>query len=498
MKHSNKSFLAIIILALVLVGFYTVDFRGSDQASIISLPDFDTQVQPSQDQPINNLKDLNDAIVNIAEKTKPAVVTIFTTQTVEAPQNPLFRFFGDPRGGGSQEREVSGLGSGVVVSEDGYILTNNHVVEGAEDIRVGTLDGHELEAEIVGTDPMTDIAVLKINAENLPEIEFGNSDNLRVGEFVMAIGSPFGDNLAHSVSFGIVSGKGRTIGLAQRTGGYENFIQTDAAINPGNSGGALINLDGQLVGVNTAIASRSGGNQGVGFAIPANLAQNIMDQLIETGEVQRGYLGITGDGVDRTMARALGLEKPQGVIVGGVVDGGPASEAGLQEGDVITTLDGEAVDGWFSFRTEIASKRPGTEVEFGVIRDGEELDITVTLGQLPDDLRASAGPSQQGAPDRNLQERVGFSVQTLTPQIAEELQIDPNQNGVVVTNIRRNSDAYRQGLREGDVITSIAKEPVQNVSDFNDIMSQLVEEENQVVLMRILRGGNGLFIAFEL
>ncbi|MDR8391252.1 Do family serine endopeptidase [Aliifodinibius sp. S!AR15-10] len=495
----NKSLFAILALALILVGFYTVDFEGSSQASIISLPDFDTEVQAAQDTPVNSLKDLNDAIVNIAEKTKPAVVTIFTTQTIETPENPLFRFFGeDPRGGGG-EREVSGLGSGVIVSEDGYILTNNHVVEAAESINVETVNGDVLEAEVVGTDPQTDIAVLKINAENLPTIELGNSDDLRVGEFVMAIGSPFGEELAHSVSFGIVSGKGRTNEMmARRTGGYQNFIQTDAAINPGNSGGALINLDGELVGINTAILSRSGGNQGIGFAIPANLAKNIMNQLIETGEVQRGYLGITGDGVDRTMARALGLDKPQGVIVGGVQENTPAAESGLKEGDVIRTLDGKTVEGWLSFRTAIASKRPGDTVELGVLRDGDEQTVTVTLGEFPEELQASAGQQQRGAPDQNLEESIGFNVRNITPAIAEELQLDPNINGVVVTGINRNSNAARQGLRQGDVITSIAKEQVQNVEDFNRIMSELTQQENQVVLMRIIRQGNGLFIAFEI
>lgn len=501
MKHKNKSLFTILALALVLVGFYTLDFNGSNQASVISLPDFDTDVQAAQDQPINDLKDLNDAVVNIAEKTNPTVVTIFTTQTVERPQNPLFRFFGEPRGGGDDGggREVSGLGSGVIVSQDGYILTNNHVVEAAEEISVKTYDGSVLDAEVVGNDPRTDIAVLKIDAENLPTIEMGNSEQLRVGEFVMAIGSPFGENLAHSVSFGIVSGKGRTNEMmAQRTGGYQSFIQTDAAINPGNSGGALINLDGKLVGINTAIVSRSGGNQGIGFAIPVNLAKNIMNQLIETGTVKRGYLGITGKGIDRTMARALGLEKPLGVIVGGVEEGTPAAKAGLQEGDVIKTLNGNTIEGWLSFRTDIASKKPGDEVELGVLRDGEEIDITVTLGELPENLSASFGQQEEGQQDESLAESLGFNIQNLTPRIAEQLNLDPDQNGVVVTGISQRSNAYRQGLREGDVITSVAKEQVENVEDFKQVMSELVEQEDQVVLLRVLRGGSGLFIAFEL
>jgi len=496
MKNSKKSLITVIILALVLVGFYTFDFE-SKKASVISMPNFDTVVQASEDRPIENLKDLNDSIVGIAEKTNPTVVTIFTTQTYEVPNNPLFRFFGDPRGrGGPEEYERQGLGSGVIVSDDGYILTNNHVVEGAEEIRVQTFNGDDVEAEVVGTDPQTDVAVLKIEGSELPTIEFGDSDNLRVGEFVLAIGSPFGENLAHSVSFGIVSGKGRAIGMARRTGGYEDFIQTDAAINPGNSGGALINMDGELVGINTAIASRSGGNQGIGFAIPINLAENIMNQLIETGSVARGYLGITGGSVDRSMARALGLDRPLGVIVGGVVDDGPAGEAGLQEGDVIKTLDGETIENWISFRTEIASRRPGTEVELGIIRDDEEREITVTLGKLPDDLTASSQP--QGAPDQDLEQNLGFSVENLTPEMADELNIDPDEQGVVVTNISRRSDAYRQGLRQGDVITSVARQQIRDVSDFNEVMRELVQQENQVVLLRIIRDGSGLFIAFEL
>lgn len=498
MKRSNKSLFAVIILALVLVGFYTVDF-DSQQASVINLPDFDTSVTDSENKPINNLKDLNDAVVEIAEKTNPTVVTIFTTQTVTAPRNPLFEFFGNPRGNfEAPEREVEGLGSGVIVSEEGYILTNNHVVEGAEEIRVETYDGSDVKAEVVGTDPQTDIAVLKIEANNLPVIEFGNSDNLRVGEFVLAIGSPFGDNLAHSVSFGIVSGKGRAIGMTRRTGGYENFIQTDAAINPGNSGGALINVDGKLVGINTAIASRTGGNQGVGFAIPINLAQNIMTQLIDDGEVTRAYLGIYGETVNPTMAEALNISKSKGALVHDVVDGTPADEAGLQEGDVIVSLNGNPVNNYDLFRTEVASKKPGTEVTLGIIRDGEEQEINVTLGELPEDMRASAGQQQQGQPDQDLEQNLGFSVQNLTPQIAEQLNINSNQNGVVVTGISRQSNAYRKGLREGDVITSVAREQIEGVNDFNEIMNQLVEEGNQVVLLRVLRGGNGLFIAFEL
>lgn len=498
MRFSNfQVIVGTIVLGLALAGFTTVEFALDDGSSPV-VPKVETDIKPAEERPVRNLKDLNDAVVSIAEQTKKSVVTVFTKQTVERPRNPLFRFFGQPRRGGG-ERQVTGLGSGVIVSQDGYILTNNHVVEGADQIMVGTSNGDEVEAKVVGTDPLTDLAVLNIDKTSLPALEFGNSEQLNVGEFVMAIGSPFQDNLAQSVSFGIVSGKGRTIGMARRTGGYENFIQTDAAINPGNSGGALINLSGQLVGINTAIASRSGGNQGVGFAIPANQAQDIMNQLVKTGKVQRGYLGITGGEIDRTMAKALGLEKPTGVIVGSVVENTPAAEAGLKEGDVIRTINGEQIEGWISFRTKIASKMPGDKVKLGILRDGSKQTVTVTLGELPEDLRASAGQQGQGAPSQDLTESIGFKVQNLTPRIAEELQLSPDQDGVVVTGISKRSDAFQQGLREGDVITSVARQEIQNVEDFNNAMSQYAgDEKQQAVLLRVLRQGNGLFVAFEL
>ncbi len=494
MKKINSTYVLLAVLAVLLVGFYSVDI-DSNQASITSLPDIAsaTDIKPSDEQPINNLQDLNKAIVNIADKATPAVVTIQVTQTVKLPQNPFSRFFGDP-GGERPERQRRGLGSGVIVSNDGYIITNAHVVENAEEINVGLANGEEYTGEVVGTDPRTDIAVVKIDGEDLSAIKFGDSDQANVGEIVLAIGSPLREDLAHSVSMGIISAKGRAIGIIEQGAGYENFIQTDAAINPGNSGGALVNMNGELIGVNSAIASRSGGNEGIGFAVPANLAKSVMKSLIKDGKVSRGYLGIYGNSVDRTMARGLGLEESHGVIVGTVEDGTPADRAGLKEGDVITTLDGKKVQTYAKFRTDVATREPGTEIKLGIFRDGERMTLNVTLGELPSDA-AGSGPQQ---PDRDLEEQIGFRVQNLTPQLAERLGLDAGQKGVVVTGINRSSNAYRQGLREGDVIISVSRNPVENVTEFNNELNKISSRDNAVALLRIIRNGVTQFLAFEL
>lgn len=492
MKRINPTYLLFALLAVLLVGFYTID-TDVNEANMASLPDFSptSEVEPADQQPLNTLKDLNNAIANIADNATPAVVTIQVKQTVEV-SNPFQRFFGDPRDGG-QERTRRGLGSGVIVSKDGYILTNAHVVENADEITVGLSNGREYDGKVVGTDPRTDIAVVNIEADGLSTIKIGNSDDARVGEIVLAIGSPLGQNLAHSVSMGIISAKGRAINIIEQ-GGYENFIQTDAAINPGNSGGAMVNMDGELIGINTAIASRSGGNDGIGFAVPSNLAKSVMESLIKTGKVSRAYLGIYGTNVDRPMARGLGLDEAQGIVVSEVQSGTPAAEAGLREGDVIKTLNGKDVENYTKFRTSIATRKPGTEIELGIIRDGESMNLNVTLGELPDEQTASS----MQEPDRDLEEQLGFRAQNLTPDLAERLGLESGQDGVVVTAISRGSNAYRQGLREGDVITSVSRNDVENMSDFNREINEVADSDNNVVLLRILRSGVNQFIAFEL
>lgn len=511
MKRIRSTHVLWAVAAVLLIGFYTMDVK-SNEASVLPLPSFsssakttktttpdkakkDNSDNKAEKAPPSTIQALNDAFVNIAEQSKPAVVTVTVTQTVEARQNPLAQFFGQPQG--QQEFKRKGLGSGVIVSKDGYILTNNHVVEDADEVKVQLYNDQQFDAKVIGRDPRTDIAVIKIDDKNITDknvIKLGSSEKLRVGELIMAIGSPLQKGLAQSVSMGIVSAKGRTIGILRREAGYENYIQTDAAINPGNSGGAMVNMDGELVGINAAIASQSGGNEGIGFAVPVDIAKRVMKSIIKNGRVVRAYLGITGSGVDDTMARALGLSEAQGVVVGGVEDGGPAQKAGLKEGDVVLTLNGEPIKSWESFRTEIATQSPGTKVDLGINRDGDKKQITVTLGELPSKLAMNQNQQQQ----EDMGEHLGFKVQDLTPDIAQKLGLSSNEQGVVVSDISRSSSAYQQGLEQGDVITEINRKPVKNVGDFNQLMNEAAKKDNNVVLLRVNRGGAKQFIAFEL
>ncbi|MCB2230445.1 DegQ family serine endoprotease [bacterium] len=454
----------------------------------------------TQDRPITTLRDLNHAFVDLAAQVRPAVVTVATERILKArsrspfgspfTNDPFFDFFFGPdsRQQQPQEREYrqEGLGSGVIVSDDGYILTNNHVVANADTILVGLFDGTRHTATVVGTDPQTDIAVLKIDAATLPFLEIGDSDSLQVGEIVLAIGSPMSENLAATVTQGIVSAKGRSnVGLAD----YEDFIQTDAAINPGNSGGPLVNLDGALVGLNTAIVSRSGGFQGIGFAVPSNMAMRVMNSLISDGRVVRGYLGVSIQDVDETIARAMRLPQTTGALVGDVAEGSPASEAGFEAGDLIVSVDGRDVRNSSQLRNHIAATAPGSTVKVGIVRGDKKETLSVKLGELPSELAQSAV-----TPD--IEEMLGFSVQTMNGDLARRYDIDQRATGVVVISINQQSDAYVSGLREGDLIRSVDRQRVQSSDQFYTLVNE--KKRGDSVLLRVYRGGNAFFLAFAL
>lgn len=440
----------------------------------------------------------NSAMVNLADVAKPTVVMVSTERTVRTrSRGSLFDFgpfrdhpfFRDREEGQEREYQQRGLGSGVIVSEDGYILTNHHVIAQADTIKVTLINQEEIPAEVVGSDPNTDVAVLKIEAENLPYMEFGDSEQLQVGEMVMAIGSPLGSALAHTVTQGIVSAKGRSdLNILGREG-YENFIQTDAAINRGNSGGPLINMRGELVGINTAIASQSGGFQGIGFAIPSRMAQNVMESIIETGRVVRGYIGINFQPVDESLARALDLPEARGVIVSEALSDSPAEEAGIQTEDVIIAFNGRAIESSSDFRRKVAEKMPGTEITLTIIRDGEEMELEVTLGEYPHEDLAVADQEE-------VREIIGFSVTELTRDIAEQLRLPGNIDGVVVEDVDRNSPAAENGLQQGDVILALNRVRITSVSDFHEVIGEM--EPGESMLLQVLRGNNRFFIAFEL
>ncbi|HPI32129.1 MAG TPA: Do family serine endopeptidase, partial [candidate division Zixibacteria bacterium] len=381
----------------------------------------------------------------------------------------------------------TGLGSGVIISEDGYIVTNNHVVQDADTIYVQTSDGQRQTAKVIGTDPRTDIAVLRIDANGLRAIRLGNSDDIRVGEWVVAVGSPLSPNLAQTVTQGIVSAKGRSnVGLAD----YEDFIQTDAAINPGNSGGPLVNLDGELIGINTAIASQSGGYQGIGFAVPVNMVKYVMESLIQEGHVVRGWLGVSISDISPAMSRTLGLESTQGALVQEVVKGSPAEDAGLKEGDVILAIDGQTVQNSTELRNRIAEIRPGTRASLTVFHEGAKNQVWVKLVEMTAEAAAAGGPGS------SLDETLGFQVAELTRDLAREYGVEGGAGGAVVIAVDSESSAYQAGLREGDVVRAVNRRQVRSVDELRSLLSGVGKGDD--VLLRVQRQDRYFFIAFTL
>jgi len=442
----------------------------------------------------------------VVKKAGPAVVYVRVEKAVEggssfSSQDP-FGFFNDPFferffGPNSRQHRQSpkqspkrfkqeAAGSGFIISTDGYILTNNHVVEGAESINVKLSDKREFEAKVVGTDPQSDVALLKINGNDFPVLPLGDSDKLEVGEWVIAIGSPF--ELSQTVTVGVVSAKGRSrIGIND----YENFIQTDAAINPGNSGGPLLNIHGEVIGMNTAIFSRSGGYMGIGFAIPINMAKSIEKQLKKQGKVTRGWLGVRIQDIDKELAQSFNLENTTGVLISDVQKESPAEAAGLKQGDVIINLDGKGVADVPDLRNRIAMIPPGTKVGVQVIRDGKKMEFTVNIGEQPNNV-AETGVTKQG--EDNSLDALGLSLQDLDAKLAEQLGYEEGQ-GVLIAGVETDSPAAEAGLQAGNLIEEVDKVRVHSLKEFKKVLEN-AQNQNQV-LLRVRAGDYSRYVVLS-
>jgi serine protease Do len=446
---------------------------------------------------------MSDAFAFVANQVSPAVVFIEIEKTVSprpaaflGPDgfgNGLPDFFGQaPRRGPGGMGDPSagqypvpvGQGSGFIVSSDGYIVTNNHVTDGADRMKVTLADGREFEAELVGADPQTEIALIKVDANELPTVKLGDSDVLRVGEWVLAIGSPFG--LSHSVTSGIVSARERgNVGIVD----YADFIQTDAAINPGNSGGPLLNMKGDVVGMNTAIVSRGGGSNGIGFAIPVNMVKSVVDQLRDHGSVTRGFLGVGIQELTPELSQWFGLKDKRGVLIAQVSPDSPAEKAGIQRDDVIVEMDGKSVSEMGTFRSHIATKKPGTSVELGILRNGERITKEVDLGSLEGKQVAANEPEAQAGPTG-----LGIELQALTNEIAQQLGYE-GQTGIVVAGVAPGSPAARAGLRPGMLVTEVNKQQVHNVREFQQALKDGAQGKSALLLVR--EGEGSRYVAIE-
>jgi serine protease Do len=450
--------------------------------------------------------ELSTAFEAAANKINPSVVPIFSEQVTKADNplagqdDPFRQFFGDDfmkrffggrtpnQWGGTEHRR--GLGSGVIVSPDGYILTNNHVIDGADKITVMLHDKKKYDAKIIGRDPQTDMAVIKIDATNLTPATLANSDSAKVGEWVIAVGNPF--ELMHTVTAGIISATGRS---SMNLADYEDFIQTDASINPGNSGGALADLDGNVIGINTAIVNPSGagGNVGIGFAIPINMAKGVMDKLIAGGEVARGYLGLVPQDIDETLASALHLGTTGGALVADVTADGPAGTAGVKRGDIILSFNGKKVDGSVQLRSEVADAAPGSKASLGILRDGKNIDISVELGKKPEQVASLE--NGQGEPAEHGSDLLGLTVQALTPDIAQQLGIS-DEKGVVVSSVVPGGLADEAGVKQGDLVREVNRAPVASMRDFSKAVAGLRKGDSVALL--IGRGSLNFYVGIKI
>ncbi|SMX43595.1 putative periplasmic serine endoprotease DegP-like precursor [Maliponia aquimaris] len=443
-----------------------------------------------------------ESFADLAERISPSVVNITTSTTVSGRTGPqgivpegspfedFFREFQD-RNGPSRPRRSSALGSGFVISEDGYIVTNNHVIEGADEITIEFFEGFELPAKLIGTDPNTDIALLKVEADKpLKYVNFGDSDTARVGDWVMAMGNPLGQGF--SVSAGIVSARNRAL-----SGTYDDYIQTDAAINRGNSGGPLFNMDGQVIGVNTAILSPNGGSIGIGFSMASNVVMNVVDQLQKFGETRRGWLGVRIQDVSADVAEALGLAEAKGALVSDVPEG-PAKEAGMEAGDVILSFDGIEVTDTRQLVRVVANTQVGKAVRVVVNRNGETQTLKVTLGRR-EEAQSAVPAAAPAAPEEVTElKTLGLTLSPLTEELMTELNLPDGTTGLAIMGVEETSEAYEKGLRAGDVLTEVGQNPITSVEDLEARIEEAKDEGRKSILLLVRRGGDPRFVALSL
>lgn len=448
----------------------------------------------AEDNGIETLRKTSKAFTEVAKKAVPAVVAVQVEQTVSSGMenspfdDEFFRRFFGPQFRPQQpqkEKRITGQGSGFIISSDGYILTNNHVVAEAEKITVVLKDGRKLEAKKIGTDPDSDVALIKVEGKDFPTIEIGDSDALEIGEWVIAVGNPFG--LSETVTVGIVSAKGRQVGITD--GGYEDFIQTDAAINPGNSGGPLLDIDGKAIGMNSAIISQSGGYMGIGLAIPINMAMAVKEQLLTSGKVTRGYIGITmnPEGLTPELAESFGYKGENGILITEVLEESPAAEAGLKQGDIIVQLNGKEVVSNEAFRNAVSLMAPGTEIKLVIFRDGKEEKVMVKIGSLSE--------SKFATKTSEIGKQLGLAIVAIDSDVAKQLGVKGEQ-GVVVAEVTPDSPADEVGIKPGMVILSVNRVEVNSVPEFNEALKET--EETKAARLLVKTGRMAQYVVLKL
>lgn len=494
-----------LFLIFTFVTLLSFTLSGCKSNIAEEIPSAPTQIQP-QAPPAPIVGDGSRlSYADIVDRVAPAVVMVNVEQRAKPStgrgeggggaipflDNPFRDLI--PQQPQQPQRPQRGIGSGVIVNADGTILTNNHVIEGADKIRIELNDNRTFDAKVVGTDPLSDLAVVKIDAQNLPFLNLGNSDTVRVGDIILAIGNPLG--IGQTVTAGIISAKGRRTGISD--GSFEDFLQIDAPINRGNSGGALVNLNGELIGINSQILSApgSGGNIGIGFSIPSNMAKSVMEQLVKGGKVRRGMLGVNIKNLDDEMRDAFGLKDSKGVLVDNVKSGSAAEKAGIKRGDVITAINGEKVEDSNTLRNRIAGTAPGTEINLTVMREGGEQDVRATLDELKSEDAQNPNSEENEKESEKSAEggKLGLDLQPLTPDMAKRLKI-PDTKGMLIASVDPNGAAAEKGVQRGDVLLEVNR---QEVETFEDVKSAIEKSGSRPILLLIARGGQTSYVTIQ-